>query len=345
MMRYKFIDYNKIMFSHFITLPGIMENKKIAPINNHDEINNMYFWKRKYSLLLITIASCFISTSLLANTQPIKPSSAQEKLAALEASSGGRLGVYAINTANNSSIQYHAEERFPFCSTSKVMAVSAILKKSMTDNQYLQQKVMYKKQDLASYSPITEQHLTDGMTISELCAAAITHSDNTAMNLLLAQLGGPQAVTNFARSIGDTTFRLDREEPELNTAIPGDLRDTSTPKAMANSLQKLTLGNALSLPQREQLQIWLKSNTTGDARIRAGVPENWIIGDKTGTGDYGTTNDIGIIWPPKCSPIVIAIYFTQNKQDAAPRDDVIAAATRIVVNEFAQSDKCINSEN
>jgi beta-lactamase class A len=288
----------------------------------------------------IIAAIFFISICVpaFASAQEINSTSIQKKLAELEVSSGVRLGIAAINTANGAQIQYRAEERFPFCSTFKVMVVAAILKQSMADKNLLQQKIMYTQKDVDSsqYTPITKNHVTDGMTISDLCAAAITQSDNTAMNLLLKKLGGPKAVTAFARSIGDNTFRLDREEPILNSAIPGDLRDTSTPAAMASSLQKLALGNVLGLSQREQLQTWLQGNTTGNAKIRAGVPKGWIVGDKTGSGDYGTTNDIGIIWPPQSSPIVIVIYVTQNTKDAAPRSDVIASATRIAMSAFAQ---------
>ena len=287
----------------------------------------------KRALLLTVILISFVSAcmSVLARGST-DLTSIQNKLAALEASSGGRIGVSALNTATNTRIQYRAKERFPFCSTSKVIGVSAILKQSMTDSRLLQQKLTYKKEDLVAYSPITEKHLADGMTIFNLCAAAITQSDNTAMNLLIKKLGGLEAVTAFARSIGDNTFRLDRWEPKLNSAIPGDLRDTSTPAAMERSLQQLALSDALALPQRKQLQTWLKSNVTGNYRIRAGLPKAWIVGNKTGTGDYGTTNDIGIIWPPKRSPIVVAIYFTQNKKNAVKREDIIASVTHLLIS-------------
>ena len=287
----------------------------------------------KRALLLTVILISFVSAcmSVLARGST-DLTSIQNKLAALEASSGGRIGVSALNTATNTRIQYRAKERFPFCSTSKVIGVSAILKQSMTDSRLLQQKLTYKKEDLVAYSPITEKHLADGMTIFNLCAAAITQSDNTAMNLLIKKLWGLEAVTAFARSIGDNTFRLDRWEPKLNSAIPGDLRDTSTPAAMERSLQQLALSDALALPQRKQLQTWLKSNVTGNYRIRAGLPKAWIVGDKTGTGDYGTTNDIGIIWPPKRSPIVVAIYFTQNKKNAVKREDIIASVTHLLIS-------------
>lgn len=289
----------------------------------------MNFFPLRYLLLL----AVSLSIPIFVHAQQIKPLSIQKKLAALEASAGGRIGISAINTGNNTRIQYRAKERFPTKSTFKIMGVAAILKKSMTDSNLLQQKVTYQKQDLISWSPITEKHLADGMTIFELCGAAIMFSDSTAINLLIAKLGGPQAVTDFARSIGDNAFQLPNNLDQIST----------TPEAMEKSLQRLTLADDLGLPQREQLKTWLKNNTTGNLRIRAGVPKNWIVGDKTGTGtEHGTTNDIGIIWPPKCSPIVVSIYFTRYTEKK-PRPDIIASATRMLINEFAKTDSCMKS--
>lgn len=178
------------------------------------------------------------------------------------------------------------------------------------------------------WSPITEKHLQSGMTLAELSAAALQYSDNTAMNKMISYLGGPEKVTAFAQSIGDVTFRLDRTEPALNSAIPGDKRDTTTPLAMAESLRKLTLGNALGEQQRAQLVTWLKGNTTGGQSIRAGLPASWVVGDKTGAGDYGTTNDIAVIWPENHAPLVLVTYFTQPQQDAKSRKEVLAAAAK-----------------
>jgi beta-lactamase class A len=298
----------------------------------------------KYTLGFVFTAITLFFAVLMADANAKPQTSIQEKLVTLEASAGGRLGVYAINTGNNERIQYRAEERFPFCSTFKVMGVAAILKQNMTNHHLLEQKIKYRKEDIdIVWSPITdtEKHIADGMTISELAAAAIMYSDDTAINLLVKELGGSEAVNIFARSIGDNTFRLDRREPELNTAIPGDVRDTTTPKAMATSLQRLVLGDVLASPQRKQLQAWLEGNTTGNFRIRAGVPKDWVVGDKTGGGKaYGVTNDIAIIWPPKCAPIIIAIYFTQNEKDAPHREDIVASATRLILSEFRSTDKC-----
>ncbi|MBU9617210.1 PenA family class A beta-lactamase [Burkholderia multivorans] len=256
---------------------------------------------------------------------------APASFAALERAAGGRLGVCAIDTATGRRALHRADERFPFCSTFKAMLAAAVLAQSVAHPGLLQQRVTYGRSDLVNYSPVTERHVDTGMTVAELCAATIQYSDNTAANELMKRIGGPAAVTAYARSIGDDTFRLDRWETELNTALPGDLRDTTTPAAMAASLRVLVLGDALPLAQRAQLIEWLRGNKVGDKRIRAGVPTGWRVGDKTGTGDYGTTNDAGVLWPPSRAPIVLAVYYTQARADAKAKDDVIAAATRIAI--------------
>jgi beta-lactamase class A len=290
---------------------------------------------RRRSLLLAAIATPLsgLHLPIHANNQKISRQTAQEELKKIEARSGGKLGVSAINMSTDNRVEYRAEERFPFCSTFKVMVAAAILQRSTTETSLLQKRIHYKKEDTdkSGYAPVTQKHLVDGMTVSELCAATLQYSDNAAANFLMKELGGPAAITAYMRSIGDNVFRLDRWEPELNTAIPGDERDTSTPAAMESSLEKLALGSALSQAQREQLMNWLKGNTTGGKRMLAGVPRGWLVADKTGTGSYGTTNDIGILLPPGGGALVTAIYFTQNGKDAAAREDVIASATRIVV--------------
>lgn len=273
------------------------------------------------------------SQTLLAKT-PSDLNTIQQKLSALEKSSGGRLGVALIDTADNSQILYHADQRFAVCSTSKVMAVAMLLKQSESQPNLMNKQVEIKKSDLVNYNPITEKHLNSGMTLSELSAAALQYSDNTAMNKVLIELGGPAKVTAFARSLGDNVFRLDRNEPALNSAIPGDKRDTSSPLAMAISLNTLTLGHSLAQPQRTQLVEWMKGNTTGAASIRAGLPASWTVADKTGSGDYGTTNDIAVIWPDNHAPLVLVTYFTQPQQDAKSRKDVLAAAAKIVTTGY-----------
>ncbi|QIG07507.1 class A beta-lactamase [Proteus sp. ZN5] len=288
---------------------------------------------RQTAAIAVSLISLLASPMLWADNN----NTIEEQLSTLEKYSQGRLGVALINTEDNAQITYRGEERFAMASTSKVMAVAAVLKASEKQAGLLDKNITIKKSDLVAYSPITEKHLTTGMTLAELSAATLQYSDNTAMNKILDYLGGPAKVTQFARSINDVTYRLDRKEPELNTAIHGDPRDTTSPIAMAKSLQALTLGDALGQSQRQQLVTWLKGNTTGDHSIKAGLPKHWIVGDKTGSGDYGTTNDIAVIWPENHAPLILVVYFTQQEQDAKYRKDIIAKAAEIVTKELSSS--------
>ena len=255
---------------------------------------------------------------------------AQTQLAALEHAAGGRLGVAAWRLGSELRVAYRADERFPLASTFKAMLAAAVLARSVSQPGLLEQHVRYEKKELVTYSPITEKHLADGMNVADLCAATLQYSDNSAANFLMTLLGGPQAVTAFARSIGNTVFQLERWETELNSAIPGEVRDTASPVSMAHSLQQLLLGNSLPAPQRQQLDTWMRGNTTGDKRIRAGVPAGWQVADKTGSGAYGSVNDIGVAYPPSGAPLLIAVYYTREQKKADTNQDIITAATRIV---------------
>jgi beta-lactamase class A len=170
------------------------------------------------------------------------------------------------------------------------------------------------------------------MTIAEICEAAITLSDNTAGNLMLASFGGPAALTTYLRSLGDPVTRLDRWETELNEAAPGDPRDTTSPIAMLETLRQLLLGDALSASSREQLIAWMVDCKTGDKRLRAGVPQGWRVGDKTGTGEHNATNDVGIIWPPDRAPILVTAYYVDAKASADDRSAVIAEIGRLATS-------------
>ncbi|QTD92362.1 PEN family class A beta-lactamase, Bcc-type [Burkholderia anthina] len=295
-----------------------------------------YSSQRRTLLLAAATAPLVLTVTACASSPPAAPQdvSSATTFAALERAAGGRLGVCAIDTASGRRAQHRADARFPFCSTFKTMLSAAVLAQSVERQGLLQQRVMIGQGDLVNYSPVSSKHVGTGMTVAALCEAAIQYSDNSAANLLMKMIGGPSAVTAYARSIGDDTFRLDRWETELNTALPGDLRDTTTPAAMAASLRVLTLGDALPAAQRAQLVAWLRGNKVGDKRIRAGVPAGWQVADKTGTGDYGTTNDAGVMWPPSGAPVVLVVYYTQARADATAKDDVIAAAARIAVATF-----------
>jgi len=182
-------------------------------------------------------------------------------------------------------------------------------------------------------SPVTKDRVDGaGMMLEELCEAAMIASDNTAGNLLLASLGGPPALTAYARSLGDTVTRLDRIEPDLNEAIPGDMRDTTSPAAMSSNLRILVLGDVLSAKSRDRLTGWLIGNKTGDRRLRAGLPSSWRVGDKTGSGEKGTTNDVGIIWPPERAPVIVSIYLTETAQTPAQRNATLAAVGRVIAS-------------
>jgi beta-lactamase class A len=252
-------------------------------------------------------------------------------LARLEPESGGRLGVAVLDSATGAQVGHRANERFPLCSTFKVLAAGALLSRVDVGDERLDRRVRFEERDLVTYSPVTQHRVGgDGMPLDEICAAAITLSDNTAGNLLLAAIGGPPGLTAYARSLGDGVTRLDRIEPELNEALPDDPRDTTAPAAMVADLAKLLTGNVLSSDSRRRLLDWLLASKTGDARLRAGVPSGWQVGDKTGSGERGTANDVGIIRPPARAPLLVAVYLAQSPQPADQRNAVIASVARLI---------------
>jgi beta-lactamase class A len=294
----------------------------------------------KYLFLLVTFIS-FISSSAFAETQQNQSTSVSNQLENLEKKFDGKIGVYAIDTNDNQIIAHRASERFPFQSTSKLIGVAALLKQSEKNKDLLQEVIHYQKSDLGFWDPVTGKHLTQGMTLAALSEAAITYSDNSAINLIIKKLGGLAVVTDFAHSIGNQTFNMTHYEPNLNSD-PNNPEDTSTPEDMAMSLQKITLGNLLAPPQRTQLIAWMRNNTTSNHRMRAGVPLGWDVADKTGSGGiYGIANDIGIVWSPECKPIVLTIYTYRNQKTEKSEDDVIAKTTAIILNGFAKKDTCL----
>jgi beta-lactamase class A len=265
-------------------------------------------------------------------TAPVQ--GAQDDLAAeivtLEASFGGRLGVAIHDTGSARRIEHRAGERFPLCSTFKVLAAALVLQRVEHGEESLARRITYRGQDLVANSPETERHVDGtGMSVADLCAAAITLSDNTAGNLLLASFGGPAGITSFARSLGDPVTRLDRTETSLNEALPGDLRDTTSPAAMAGTLRRLLLGDALLPASRAQLVDWMRANKTGGKRLRAGLPREWVIGDKTGSGEHGTANDVAIVERAGRHPMIVAVYYTEAPGSDDDRNEVIAGVGRI----------------
>ena len=279
--------------------------------------------------------TALVATALTIRPKAMRASIADQRLIdeikRLERESGGRLGVCVLDTATGARQAHRGDERFPMCSTFKALAAAAVLAQVDAGKEQLSRRVTFDASALVTYSPVTEKHVGDGMTLAELCDAAVTLSDNTAGNLLLAALGGPAGLTAFVRSLGDQFTRLDRNEPTLNEALPDDVRDTTTPNAMASTLQALVLGTkALSAPSREQLTAWLIANKTGDTRLRAGFAKGWRIGDKTGTGPRGTSNDVGVVWPPGKAPIVITAYLTGATVSATEQNATLASVARAV---------------
>ncbi|WP_067562878.1 class A beta-lactamase [Nocardia acidivorans] len=273
------------------------------------------------------------SDDTAAATSSVTPANAADTgaFADLEAKSGGRLGVYAIDTGSGKTVAYRDGERFPIASTFKGVACGTLLRAHPLSSGFFDQVIHYPASDLVNYSPETEKHVDSGMTVAELCKAAITLSDNTAGNQILQLLGGPEGLTAAIRALGDPTTRLDRWETELNTAIPGDERDTTTPAALAADYRALVLGDALAEPERAQLKSWLLANTTGGKRVRAGVPADWTVADKTGTGDYGAALDAAIVWPPNHAPVVIVVQTAKPDQHAEGDNAMIAEATKLAV--------------
>lgn len=254
-----------------------------------------------------------------------------EAFAKLKTAGGGRLGVAMHDTKSGRTVAYRAAERFPLTSTFKLLAAAAVLIQVDAGKASLDQRIVFQESDIVTYSPATKPRVGgDGMTLAEICDAAITVSDNTAGNLLLRVLGGPTGFTAAMRAIGDETTRLDRIELALNEAIPGDERDTTSPRAMLDNLQKLVLGTALKPASRNQLVAWMKANKTGNERMRAKLPAGWIVGDKTGLGERGTMNDVGVIWPPDGAPILLAVYLTNSETPLAERAAVHQEIGRLV---------------
>ncbi|WP_396426712.1 class A beta-lactamase [Lederbergia sp. NSJ-179] len=285
-------------------------------------------------LLLSCVAFAGCSEDSAHSTQPKQKNN---NFAKLENKFDARLGIFALDTGTGETVTYRPEERFAYASTHKALAVGALLQQKSIED--LNQRITYTHDDLVNYNPITEKNVDTGMTLSELCEASLRYSDNTAGNLILAQLGGPSEFKKSLREIGDQITNPERFEPNLNEVEPGETHDTSTPKALATSLQAFTIGETLPKEKRLMLIDWLKGNATGDTLIRAGVPKGWEVADKSGAGSYGTRNDIAIIWPPKGDPIVLAILSSRDQKETDYDDKLIEQATKEVINTLQNNDK------
>ena len=285
--------------------------------------------------LYVALVGC---TNKNVNTEIPKPQEQEtantDAFAKLEEKFDAKLGVFALDTGTNQTVTYRPDERFAYASTHKALAVGVLLhQKSIED---LNQRIIYTREDLVNYNPVTEENIDTGMTLKELADASLRFSDNTAQNLILKQIGGPIGFKKALEEIGDNVTNPERYEPDLNEVKPGETHDTSTPRALATSLQAFTLGNILPTAKRELLIDWMKRNTTGDTLIRAGVPTDWEVADKTGAGSYGTRNDIAIIWPSEGDPIILVILSSREKIDADYNDKLIVETTQEVIKSLKQ---------
>lgn len=257
---------------------------------------------------------------------------------AIERRTAGRLGVAVLDTATRRRLTYRGDDRFPMCSTFKWLLAAQVLARVDAGEEELVRSVPYSDVDLLEYAPVTRAHVRSGsMAVGDLAAAAVEESDNTAANLLLRTVGGPMSFTSFLRRIGDSVSRLDRIEPALNNAEPTDIRDTTTPNAMIADMQQLLLGAVLRGSSRERLLSWLVASKTGADRLRAGLPATWRVGDKTGTGAHGATNDVAVVWPVAHRPVLIAAYIRDSTAGVATRNAALADVARAVASWLGRS--------
>ncbi|WP_435828709.1 class A beta-lactamase [Nocardia beijingensis] len=282
------------------------------------------------SALSLVSQACGSDTDVPAASQT-PSAAAAASFTEFETEHAARLGVYAIDTGSGRTVAHRDAERFPMASTFKGLACGALLRDHPLSTGYFDQVIHYSRSELVENSPVTEKHADTGMTVAELCEAAITVSDNTAGNQVLKLLGGPEGFTAFLRSIGDATSRLDRWETELNSAVPGDERDTTTPAALAADYRGLVVGDVLAEAERAQLKSWLIASKTGADRIRAALPAGWTVGNKTGSPAYGSALDVAVVWPPGRDPFVIAVLSTKAEQNAAADGPLVAEAARAAV--------------
>ncbi|MEV5719156.1 class A beta-lactamase [Amycolatopsis mediterranei] len=285
------------------------------------------------ALLLVPLAACTAETPKPAPTPAAAPAAApQPDFTPLERSFDARLGVYALDTGSGRKIAHRADERFGYASAHKAFSAAAVLQR--TDIEDLAKVLTYRGADLQENSPVTEKHVDTGISLHDAIDAALRYSDNTAANLLFQQLGGPPGLAAALRAIGDTTTHVDRTEPALNDLAPGDIRDTSTPRAMAGTLRTFALGDALPPEKRTMYTDMMRANKTGATVIRAGTPAGWAVADKTGTGEYATRNDIAVVWPPGRAPIVLAIMSSRQAENAEHDDRLIAQAAKLALDAF-----------
>lgn len=283
------------------------------------------FLRYRSVCFLLMFSSAGVSALSLDNTA-LEAAVKQEEQAL-----NARIGVAAIDVATGKKVSYRADERFPLNSTHKVLSCGALLSEVDKGRLALTSSTTFSQSQLVDYSPLTEKWVAPAsVTWRQLCSAAVSDSDNTAANLVVERIGGPPGVTRFLRSTGDNVTRLDRDEPALNSAVPGDERDTTTPAAVSHTLQRLALGDVLKPTSRRQLIQWMRDDRVADALLRAVLPAGWTIADKTGAGEQGSRSIIAIVWPLTGKPMIVAIYITETEARLAQSNEVIARIGKVI---------------
>lgn len=279
-----------------------------------------------YRVSALIIWSMFaVSPAVQANTDTLP-----EQIRTVEADTGARVGVYVLDTSNGTNWQYHGQDRFPLMSTFKTLACAKLLHDADHEGLLLTESVVIKEHDLITWSPVMKKRVGQAVSLTEACAATMLMSDNTAANIVLNAIQGPDALTAFLRQTGDRVTRLDRIEPALNEALPGDERDTTTPEAMVNNLKRLLLGDVLSDAARQQLTDWMKGNKVSDSLLRSVLPNDWDIADRSGDGGSGSRGITAIVWPADKAPLIISIYMTETEVSFKERNAAIAAIGRAI---------------
>ena len=290
---------------------------------------------KRNPLKIGTIFSLFtlalVSLCSVAQASEVDEPAIQASIQKIEQALGGRVGVSWYDENSSRQWHYRGDEAFPLTSTFKAFACAALLARVDAKQEDLQRQVAIQKQELITYSPVTEKFTGKTLSTADLCAAAVTLSDNTAGNLVLESIGGPAGFTRFMQALGDQKTVLSRWEPDLNEATPGDTRDTTSPNAAVQSLRTLVSGDALSQDSRQTLIGWLRDDQVADQLIRSYLPESWIIGDKTGAGGYGSRAIIAVIWPPQKKPIYLAIYLTQTDASMEKRNQALVDISKLLL--------------
>ncbi|PTO97118.1 class A beta-lactamase [Vibrio sp. 10N.286.48.B8] len=283
---------------------------------------------KKYTSLALVLLSTFFSTSSL--SQSLTPESIEQ----IESRVSGRIGIAVYDSATKQTWSYKGDERFPMMSTFKTLACANLLYDHENEGLDLESKVGVNSDELIAWSPVTKAFVGKEISLRGACAATMAMSDNTAANIVLASIGGPNGLTEFLRSTGDRKTRLDHIEPDLNHARPGDERDTTTQKTMVKTLNKLLYGSALSEESKAQLKTWMIDNKVSDGMIRSILPDGWKVADRSGAGAYGSRAITAIVWSENRAPLIISISLTETELTIPERDTVINEIGELIFDEY-----------